>query len=232
MENKKPIILIGAEGISLDLIDSILYCKNVQITGVIDNSKNPGDFYRDINILGNDNIISKYIDTHEFFLTIASPERFLYRKAIINQIKEKYSNISFTNIIDDRSYISPTASIGMGNFIGPGAYIGPKVSIGDHNIFLFNSIISRYCKIGDFNFLSANVNVTGRKTIGSENYLGVKSTINGNISDNVFLSSNAVIKGDIKGPAIIDSSVENRTIRFSTTQRMKKALIALHQFSH
>jgi UDP-3-O-[3-hydroxymyristoyl] glucosamine N-acyltransferase len=232
MENKKPVILIGAGGLSVDLIDTVLYCKNAQIDGVIDNSKVPGDFYSGIKIIGNENIISKYIGTHEFLLTFSSPKWFLHRKDSIDRLKKKHPKILFTNIIDDRAFISPTASLGTGNFIGPGAYISPEVLIGDHNILLFNSIVSRYCKIGDYNFFSANVNVTGRKVIGSENYLGVKSTVNGNISDNVLLSTNAIVKNDINGPAIFDSSTKNETITFSTKKQMRRTLELLSRFSH
>jgi hypothetical protein len=45
------------------------------------------------------------------------------------------------------------------------------------------------------------------------------------------LSTNAIVKNEIKGPAIVDTSIKNETITFSTKKQMRSTLEALSWLS-
>lgn len=231
MQTDRPIILIGAGGLCVDILETIDFYNSqheqkMTIAGILDNdpAKKESFSYSDVRIIGSQDDIEKYTSDHSFLVTFSSPEWFLSRQEFTDSLTSNYPTINFINLIDPRAYVSRTTKLGTGNFIGPGVYLGPEVQIGNHNILLFNSIVSRYCTLGDHNFLSANINITGKKNIGSENYLGVNSTINADIGSHVFLSTNAVIKKSVDGPQIIDTDVTNKAIEFTNVKRMKKSL--------
>ena len=229
----KNLILIGASGISLEIID-VVYDINKRknewkILGILDDDKKKVNtmHYRGVKILDQVNQIKKYISEDNYFLlSFCAVKNFLLREMYIERIKTLYPSIKFATIIHPSAFISPTASLSEGLFIASNVIIDSNASLGNHSIILFNSVVSRFVSLGNYCFLSASVNIVGNIKVGKSNYIGVKSTITKDIGNQILVNASSVVRKSISSNSIItDGGV--KVINYKSAKVLRRMLESL-----
>ena len=230
----KNLILIGASGIALEIIDSVDAINSIKpcwnITGILDDDPNrTGEsFYRGVEIVGTSQDIERYIETDTFFLiAFCSVPNFMLRPEYVERLTRKYPDIRFATIIHPLAWISPSASIGSGVFLAPHTVVDANAYVGDHCLALFGSVISRWVKVGDFVFISAGVNIMGYVQVGECSFLGVRTTIISDIGDHVLVNAGALVSRPVASHAIVQAPASGEVTYFKSTEKLQRLLGSL-----
>jgi len=163
----KNIIIFGAGGHSLVVIDLIKELKQYVILGIYDDNKE-GSF-EGVPIIGkiDDNIIK---DADEYIIGIGHDR-------VRKNIYEQFYNLPWATLIHPRSIISKSASISYGTVVLAGAIIQPGVTVGKHCIINTNSNIDHESYINSFSSICPGVTICGNVNIGELTFIGANSTI-------------------------------------------------------
>jgi len=163
----KNIIIFGAGGHSLVVIDLIKELKQYVILGIYDDNKE-GSF-EGVPIIGkiDDNIIK---DADEYIIGIGHDR-------VRKNIYEQFYNLPWATLIHPRSIISKSASISYGTVVLAGAIIQPGVTVGKHCIVNTNSNIDHESYINSFSSICPGVTICGNVNIGELTFIGANSTI-------------------------------------------------------
>ena len=232
----KKLVLIGASGIAMEIIDSVFAINDIRATwkilGILDDDRTKigSQFYREIKVLSSSAEIDRFIADDTFFLVaFCSVSNFLDRPAYIAHLEKLHRSIKFATIIDPCALVSPSSEVKAGTYLAPGVIVDTYASIGSHCIILFNSVVSRFVEIGDYSFLSASVNIVGRKRVGSACYIGVKSTLNGNLSDYVMVSAGTLVRQDITEHSVVSNDVQQDVISYPNIDKMARMLRVINR---
>ena len=163
----KNIIIFGAGGHSLVIIDLIKELKEYTIIGIYDDNKEGG--FDGIPILGkiDSNIIKK---ADEYIIGIGDDR-------IRKKIYEQFYNLPWATLVHPRSIVSKNTKINEGSVILAGAIIQAGVSIGKHCIINTNSNIDHESIINSFSSICPGVTICGNVNIGELTFIGANSTI-------------------------------------------------------
>ena len=188
MNAMKNIIIIGASGNSLAIINSINRINSInesfKIIGVIDDVVR--ESFLDFNIIGD--IKTHSIRDDSFYINgISSIKSFTAKKKIIMRFKK--IGAKFLTVIDPTAYISRDVKIGEGSYIGANSYIGSFATVGEHCILLQNIALNHHSAVSDFTSISSGVSILGFCTIGNSCHISANSSVNPHIS----ISNNVVI---------------------------------------
>jgi sugar O-acyltransferase (sialic acid O-acetyltransferase NeuD family) len=184
MSEVKKILLLGAGGHCLSVLDSLLSSENY-IVGIIDKNKidmpniqnSKKNLIMDIPILGNDddliNLYSKgYTDA---FVTVGSIGDVSLRKKLYNMAKR--IGFRFPNIIDKSSVVSNYAILGEGIYIGKNTVVNASAKIGNCAIINTASIIEHECIIEDFVHIAPGSVLSGKVKVAEDTHIGAGSII-------------------------------------------------------
>jgi sugar O-acyltransferase (sialic acid O-acetyltransferase NeuD family) len=225
------LILIGASGIALEIIDTVEAINAVQPTwnliGILDdNPARRGEtFYRGVEIIGTGQDAEHYIEADTFFLvSFCSVRNFMLRPAYIERLTRACPAIRFATIVHPLAWVSPSAVIGSGAFLAPHIVVDAHARIGDHCIGLFGSVISRRVTIGDFGFISAGVNIMGSVQVGTCCFLAVRTTVIRDIGNQVLVNAGALVSRPVPDHAIVQSPVCGDITNFETPDKLQRLL--------
>ena len=184
--NKKKIILIGAGGHCVSVIDVIEQEGKYEIFGILDNEKKTGDNILGYNILGNDDIIDEFSETEFYFLiTVGQIKSAVIRK----RIAERLVNKNLATIVSPYAYVSTHAQVQKGTIIMHNAFINAKANIGKHCIINTKSNIEHGVLIEDFCHISTGAMINGDCHIGEESFVGSNATL----AQSIRLQSGSII---------------------------------------
>mgnify|MGYP000844833201 CR=1 FL=1 len=178
-KNEKKIIILGAGGALLDIIE-ILELNNLNKFEVYDDNKKSSN---KLKIFGNiKSAIKKYKNKDNCFFIFAfgTAKTTKLRKILFLRYKLKPKKL--ITLIHPNASISRYAKIGRGSIIKSNATILPGAIIG------YNVIVSQLCsvshnvKIGSHSILAPSSSCSGGSKIGNSCFLGTNCTINENIS--------------------------------------------------
>lgn len=227
----KNLILIGASGIALEIIDAVEAINAVgpawNIIGILDDDPaRQGElFYRGIEIIGSSQEAGRHIGTDTYFLiSFCSVRNFMLRPAYAERLIQTYPDIRFATVIHPLAWISPTARIGSGVFLAPHIVVDAHACIGNHCIGLFGSVISRRVTIGDFGFVSAGVNIMGSVQVGVCCFLGVRTTIICDVGKQVLVNAGALVSRPVPDHAIVQSPPCGDITCFENPAKMQRLL--------
>ena len=230
----KDLVIIGACGETFEIIDALSAINEGRpvwrISGIVDDDKRNWErpFYKDISVIGDFDMIADLdMSRSEFIITSSSVGTFLKKCEIVDHLGAKYPGISFATLMHPRAQVSDSAQIGHGTYIAAGVVVDANAWIGNHCIVHFYSVISRFVEIGDCTFISSGVVITGNRKIGRSVYLGVKSTVNGNVGDNVLVSGGTIVKKDVTANSIVSNNIGLDVINFEDKEEMQTILSEL-----
>jgi len=182
----KKIIILGAGGNSINIIDAIsdinfsLGHIFYDCVGILDDDPNKWQHkIREIEILGPMSAAKNYSDCW-FIYGIGSSTNYFRRKEILDKLGlQKHQ---FITIIHPSASVSRMSNIGVGCVILQNVTISNDVRLGNHVIIHPNTTINHGDDIGDFTTIAPAVCICGEVIIGEESYLGANSTLINNIS--------------------------------------------------
>lgn len=225
------LILIGASGIALEIIDTIEAINAVRPTwnliGILDDdpARQGEIFYRGAEIIGTGQDAHRYVGTDTFFLiSFCSVRNFMLRPAYVERLMQSSPAIRFATIVHPLAWVSPSAVIGAGVFLAPHIIVDAHAHIGDHSIGLFGSVISRRVTIGDFGFVSAGVNLMGSVQVGRCCFMGVRSSIIRDIGNHVLVNAGAFVSRPVPDHAIVQSPVCGDITCFDNPEKLQRLL--------
>lgn len=186
---KKKIIILGATGGCLDLVNLIEDInknqkeKQFEISGFLDD-RIKSKKIKGINILGKFKDIKNFKKTHYFTTAIGNSANFKGNVKIIKNLN--ISKNRFATLIHPNSYISKSAKLGFGCVIFQNVTLSTNVLIGDFVQILPNTIINHDSKIGNFTKINSNCNISGNVQIQNSCYIGAGVIMRENIKINKF----------------------------------------------
>lgn len=186
MSEAKKILLIGAGGHCLSVLDSLLSSYDYEDIGIVDkdysmleasNKTLKRRFIMEIPIVGNDYDLERlFSDGYtEAFITVGSIGDIGIRKKLYQLVK----NIGFhiPNIIDKTGIVSSYSICGEGIYVGKKAIVNTNTKIGNCAILNTSSVIEHECVIGDFVHIAPGSILCGNVYIGNETHIGAGSVI-------------------------------------------------------
>jgi sugar O-acyltransferase (sialic acid O-acetyltransferase NeuD family) len=185
MQETVKIVIIGASGNGLDIVDTLLdinqsvgYTK-YELLGFLEDKEELQNkvIYQDYKVRGR---ICDFIhfDTDVFFVTaVGSSKSFLKKVQLLSSIPLS----RFVTIIHPTAYISRSACIGKGNVVLQYTTIANNVIIGNQVVVLANTVINHNCTIGDYTCIASGVYLSGGVIIEENCYIGTGTTIRENV---------------------------------------------------
>lgn len=186
MSEIKKILLLGAGGHCISVLDSLLSSYDYKEIGIIEKRENRVELSNDIKrqgkilgvpIIGNDSdLYQLYKDGYtDAFVTLGSIGDASVRRKLYHLIKDIGYHIP--NIIDKTGIISPYVTFGRGIYVGKKAIINAGSQIRDGAIINTASVIEHECMIGDFVHVAPGSILCGNVEIGSGTHIGAGSVI-------------------------------------------------------
>jgi sugar O-acyltransferase (sialic acid O-acetyltransferase NeuD family) len=140
-------------------------------------------------------------DSKKLFM-IGSPKNFRSREELFLGLEIPMGEMS--TYLDKNSWISDTASIGLGSVLMWNSYVGNSSLLGKYLMILPNVFIGHDTTIGDYTVIAANVAISGGVTIGKQCYIGANATIR----EGIIIGENALIGA---GSVVITNVPSNST---------------------
>ena len=197
LRNRNPIIIIGAGGHALSVVDSA-EAADLEIAGFVDEHKEGS--WAGYPILG------KSIDD------IENPKAFRYHIAI-GDCLDRYEwynilrsrDLYLANIIDPTAIVSDNSDMGVGNYIGKLAVIVSGSIIGNNNIINTKALVEHGCSVWSHSNISTNATLNGDVCVENCVLVGSGATCNGQltIGHNSKVGSGAVVTKNVLPNSIV-----------------------------
>lgn len=175
MNEKENLIVVGAGGHAMSVIDSI-DANVVDLIGFIDEREDL-DSFLGFPVVGH------------LFEDVCDPSRYSYFIAIGDNRKRmewyeklKLAGMKFINIVDPSALVSEGVELGEANFVGKLAVINNGAVLGSDNIINTGALIEHRCRLGSHNHISTRAVVNGDVIVGDGVFLGSSSVVNGQLS--------------------------------------------------
>ena len=191
-----PVIIVGGGGHGCVIADYLLL-DGREIIGFADKFKS-NFLYRDIKILGTDDIVLKYKKNQ---VDIAIGLGIIPRNFIRKKIIDWYENRGYRiiKVIASDTFVSKSTDLNDGVQLLAGSIIQANASIGKHSIINTNSSVDHNAVIGSHCHIAPGVTICGDVHIGDNVFIGSGSTIieGIKIGSNSFINAGSVILKDI-----------------------------------
>mgnify|MGYP003780313675 CR=1 FL=1 len=188
MASKKKILLLGAGGHCMSVIDSLISSCKYDSIGIIDKVKfdrysvsdtidNNENFLLGVPIVGCDDDLPRLHEEGftDAFITVGS----IGNPQLRRKLYQKLKGIGFhiPNIIDKSSTVSSHAIFGEGIYVGKNAVINAGTRIGHCAIINTSAVIEHECCIGDFAHIAPGSILCGNVNVGLNTHIGAGSVI-------------------------------------------------------
>lgn len=199
MEKNKTIVLAGAGGHALSLLENMPHPERV--AGYLAPQPSPGI---DLPWLGPDSqaavLASEGYIFHIAFV-YASVPMMDKRRRIIDEYEK--SGASFATIIAPTAIVTPHCLIGEGAAVLAGAIVN-RAKIGRNAIINTGAIVEHDCSIGDNTFIGPGVTIGGATSIGHDCFIGLGASIrNGiTIAPGICVGMGSVVTRNLSAPGI------------------------------
>jgi len=200
----KKIVLVGAGGHALSVIDSIQSNKEYEIVGITELGYVVGEKVLGYEILGNDSILKSVFDSgvKYAFITVGSIGNTSLREKLYRMLKS--NGFILPAIIDKSSNIGSDVSLGEGIYVGKNSAVNAKSTIGDMAIINTSALIEHSCCIDKFTHIGPGAVICGDVKIGAFTHVGANSTvIQGiNIGDHSLIGAGSIVVHDVPSQVI------------------------------
>ncbi|NEO21423.1 acetyltransferase [Moorena sp. SIO4A5] len=209
----QKIIVWGASGHALVVIDALAQQTNYSIVGLIDdiNPQLHGSYFHGLPILGGREQVTilKEQGINCAFVAIGN-----------NQARIRESNylrsLSFDLLtaIHPRAIIAPDVNIGSGTVICAGAVVTPAAQIGQDVIINTSASVDHECIVEDGVHIGPGVHIGGRATIKHGAWIGIGAVVSDRITIgmNTIVGAGSVVVRDIP-PGVVAYGVPAKIMR-------------------
>lgn len=200
----EKIVLVGAGGHALGVIDSIQSGGEYDIIGITDLSYVVGGKILGYKVLGSDAILTSVFDSgvRNAFITVGSIGNTSLREKLYCLLK----SIGFIlpAIIDHSSNIESHVVLGEGIYVGKNTIVNAMSTIGDMAIINTGAIIEHSCYINEFTHIGPGAVICGDVKIGSFTHIGANSTViqGVNIGDHSIIGAGSIVIHDVPSKVI------------------------------
>ncbi|MEA5038653.1 MAG: acetyltransferase [Clostridiaceae bacterium] len=177
----KEIILAGAGGHALCVIDSILSQGVYRIVGITEAEEYTRKTILGFDIIGDDSFLEKYYQSgvKYAFVTVGSVGNTSVRERLF--IKLKKIGFLLPAVIDKSANVSGYADLSEGVYIGRNASVNAGTEIKAMAIINTGAIVEHSCRIGEFAHISPGAVLCGDVTIGKHTHIGANATVKNGI---------------------------------------------------
>jgi acetyltransferase EpsM len=177
-----PLIILGAGGNSLSILDAVEEINRRSRTGVVYDFRGFLDDLPEnasVKIHGYP-VLGRIDQAREFsgcrFINGIASESSYTKKAEVNA-RSSVPDELFETIIHPSATISPSSRVGAGTAIMANSVICADAAVGRHVIILQNTVINHHSKVDDFSTLSAGIMVLGYVEIRRNAFIGGAAAI-------------------------------------------------------
>jgi sugar O-acyltransferase (sialic acid O-acetyltransferase NeuD family) len=189
----KPICIIGAGGLGLEMLALLKSFPEYAANGFYDDKIKKGELVHGLICLGTTNDLINRIEPTILLLAIGDPE---VKRKIINKISGN-SNLLFPTFIHPKATVlnESTCTFGAGTIITAGAVLTTHIEIGDFVLVNLNATVGHEVKIGSFTSIMPGANLAGNVHLKDGILVGSGANIlNGLvIEENARIGSGAVV---------------------------------------
>ncbi|TGE33010.1 acetyltransferase [Desulfosporosinus sp. Sb-LF] len=197
-------VLVGAGGHALSVIDSIQSSREYEIVGITDSGCVVGEKVLSYEVIGNDAVLKSVFNSgvRYAFVTVGSIGNTFLREKLLNMLRDIGFNLPA--IVDTSSNIASDVSVGESVFIGKNTVVNAKSTIGDMAIINTGAIIEHGCYISEFTHIAPGAVICGDVKIGAYTHVGANATvIQGlNIGDNSIIGAGSIVIHDVPSKVI------------------------------
>lgn len=178
----KNILIFGASGHSMMIIDIILKKGNYNIKGYIDSFKSKGTSIYGYNVIGDLESLPKIIKEHSIHAMVIGVGDNSARQAIYNSVVATAPNLEFIPVVHPSAIIAEDVVVSKGTVIMAGAIINADAKIGDFCILNSNSSLGHNSTMEDFSSLASGATLGGNVKIGKCSAVCLGANIIQNVS--------------------------------------------------
>ena len=197
----KRIVILGAGGNSLGILDAIEALNAIRPTYVVEGILDDIAQNQGRTILGA-KVIGKIEDAPRlsgcvFVNGISSVASFRKIPEVIRRTGVPRDR--FEAVVHPRATVASSARVGPGTAILAGSVICPEAAIGDHVIILQNTTVNHHTRVGDFTTLSAGITILGYIEIGRNAFIGGGATLAPmvKVGDGALVGAGSVVIRDV-----------------------------------
>lgn len=200
----RKIVLVGAGGHALSVIDSIQSNRKYEIVGITDLGYVVGEKVLGYEVIGNDAILKSVFDNgvKYAFVTVGSVGNTFLREKLFYMLKR--IGFSLPVIVDTSSNIGSDICLGEGAYFGKNTLVNSKSSIGDMAIINTGAIIEHSCCINEFTHIGPGAVICGDVKIGARTHIGANATViqGVNIGDNSIIGAGSIVVRNVPSKVI------------------------------
>lgn len=185
MTNSIDMVILGASGNGLDIVDALhdinqnAGYNKYSIIGFLDDKQElqGKDVYLSYKVLGKICDFQQFSSNVCFATAIGSSKSFLQKAQILSCIPLS----RFVTVIHPTAYISASSKIGTGTVILQHVTVANNVFIGNQVVVLANTVINHNCVIQDYTCIASGVCLSGGVTVGENCYIGTNTGVRENV---------------------------------------------------
>lgn len=201
----EKIVLVGAGGHALSVIDTIQSNREYEIVGITDLGYVVSEKVLGYEVIGNDAILRSVFDigVKYAFITVGSIENTFLREKLFCMLKV----IGFTlpAIIDSSLNIGSGVSVGEGVFIGRNTVVNAMSTIGDMAIINTGAIVEHGCSIDEFTHIGPGAVICGDVKIGARTLVGANATViqGVKIGNDSIIGAGSIVVHDVPSKVVV-----------------------------
>lgn len=176
--NALPVIVIGAGGHALVLLDALVESGR-KVLGLVDNEASlQGGTLLGFRVLGGDDALGRYDRTSVELVNAigsASVRRLERRRRVYETFVGQ--GHAFASVVHPSAVVSRHAVLARGAQVMAGAVVQAQASIGENSIVNTHASIDHGCRIGAHVHIAPGATLSGDVTVGDETHIGVGATV-------------------------------------------------------
>jgi len=206
MDNRTPVICIGAGGHAKIVLDALLSLGSHQVLGLVDADRGLwGKSVLGIPILGGDERLPDYYGQgiRHVVCGIGSTGDTTTRRAVYQRAEEL--GFAALAVVHPQCCIAASAKVGDGSVVMAGAIVGPDVCLGANVAINSGAIVEHDCRIGDSTFIATGARLGGYVCAEAGVHIGIGASIKQGVSigQGAVVGGGAMVIRDVPAGAVV-----------------------------
>ncbi len=203
MLNSRRVVVLGASGNALDILD-IIDALGVpwKVVGVLDDGRDKGSEYGGLPVLG---ILAEAAALADAVFVNAIASERTHRRKLGIIAGTALDAARFATLIHPLAAVSRHAAIGHGSCIGAGCAVSGRVEIGAHSWLGNRAVIGHDCVLGAGVTVAPSATLAGGVTLGAQVFVGSGALLRPGITigEGALIGMGAVVLDDVLPGAVV-----------------------------